>query len=296
MINLFTSTDLLVDIWAFDASITKPLYRRRLQTIRNGAMQGRSILGAQNRTLWVLLPTGLHAVNLETGDIVARPERLVDINPNLQGLLPVEARYFSFTPDGVAIRAADARVWYIHPDTLRASEAPPVGAWTTIFPAYFTPQASYAFLERGFPLGRKWLGLLNPEEAAIFGRKNAVGDLDYQSRRALYSADIAQQRTFFGPQPRYYNFQRLTEEFLAPGILAEHRPTGSNALVYRRDAFRKRNVGLGKLDNRSGPLSRSKRYGEPSRGGSGRIGGTTYCPSGDFRARPARTAAATSYR
>lgn len=70
----------------------------------------------------------------------------------------------------------------------------------------------------------------------IRGEKgSSIGGLDYQSRRAVYAADISKAPTFFDPQNRYSNFKALTEEFLAPGILSDHRPTGSHAVIYRRD-------------------------------------------------------------
>jgi hypothetical protein len=232
---VFSTVDLLVDIWAFDASTTMPVYRRRLQTIRNGAMQNRSILGAHGKTLWILLPTGPHALNRDTGDVAAAPARIEEINPNLRGLLPVESRFLTFTAAGLAIKTLDGRTWHIHPETLLASAAATSGSIPAILPSFSTPQATYVFVQRGFALGKKWLGLLNPEEAVKFGRAHTVDDLDFQSRRALYSADITQQQTFFGPQPRYSNFRPLTDEFLAPGILTEVSETGPGALVYRRD-------------------------------------------------------------
>jgi hypothetical protein len=233
--RVFTSTDLLVDVWAFDALTAKPVYRRRLQKVDHGAMQGRKILGLQNKTLWVLLPAGLHAIDKETGAFAADPDSLQRLNPELRGLLPIEAQFYSFTDRGLTVKAADAKVWHIHPDTFLVSTEPIPSLGKAIMPPYITPQATYAFLERGFDIGTKWLGLLNPEEAATFGKNHAIRGLDYQSRRSLYAADISKATTFFGPQNRYSNFKALTEEFLAPGILSDHRPTGHHALIYRRD-------------------------------------------------------------
>ena len=233
--RMFTSTDLLVDFWAIDALTDKPVYRRRLQKVDHGAMQGRQILGLQNKTLWVLMPTGLHAIDKETGAFAADPESLQRLNPELRGLLPVEPQFYSFSESGLTVKTADAKVWHIHPDTFLVSRAPIPFLGKGIVPPYVTPQATYAFLERGFDIGSKWLGLLNAEEAVTFGKNHAIGGLDYQSRRPLYAADISKVQTFFGPQNRYSNFKALTEEFLGPGILSDHRPTGQHALLYRRD-------------------------------------------------------------
>ena len=94
-------TDLFVDLWAFDAATAKPLWRRRLQTERNGAMAGRSILGAEGSTLWLLLPRGVVAASLTDGAIQADGARIEARNPQLKGLLPKEHRYFQFGPTRV---------------------------------------------------------------------------------------------------------------------------------------------------------------------------------------------------
>src|SRR5262245_7552418 len=57
-----SGSDLLVDLWAFDASTTAPLYRRRVETVREGSMYSRKILGAHHRTLWLLLTSGPYAI------------------------------------------------------------------------------------------------------------------------------------------------------------------------------------------------------------------------------------------
>lgn len=231
----YSSQDLLVDIWSFDAATAQPVYRKRLETLRNGAMIGRSILGAHGPVLWLLLPTGVHAVSRETGEIKATPASLVNTNPSLRGLLPLEPHFFSFTLSGLSFKAADGRTWHLHPETFVATETPPAAVTAGIPPTYFTPLATHAFLERGVSLEKKWLGVLTPEEAAAIPRTNHIPDSEYQSRRSLYAADITPENTFFGPKPRYSNFQSLTQDFLAPGLLAEHRPTGHHAIIYRRN-------------------------------------------------------------
>ncbi len=230
-----TPADLFVDLWAFDAATAQPVYRRRLQTIRNGAMDGRKILGAHGQTLWLLLPTGVHAVNLGTGALTATPESIGKINPNLRGLMPVDARFHFFTNTGLSIKTEDARTWHIHPETFAASETPPPVAAPGIVPGYITPQSSSAFVSRGFTLGNKWLGLLNAEEAEAFAKTRAIGGLDFQTRRSVYAADITKQETFMGATPSYSNFRALTQDFLAPGILSEHRSTGPYEMIYRRN-------------------------------------------------------------
>jgi hypothetical protein len=186
-----------------------------------------------NRTLWVLLPAGPLALNRETGAPSANPEKIAQVNPKLGGLLPVEWRYYTFTANGLSVKTTDARTWYIHPDTFLASETPPALAAVCI-PPPFDGQASSQFLERGLTVGDKWLGVLSEGEAAGLGSTHQFPDMEYQSRRALYAAEVKHPETL-GRIAQYSNFRRLTADFVAPGFLAEHRRAGPNAVIYRRD-------------------------------------------------------------
>lgn len=227
------ATDLLVDLWSFDATTLRPIYRRRIQKLRDGAMFGRALLGVQSGTAWLLLPTGLHAAELSTGALRATPQRIEELNPVLRGVLPTEGRYYTLSPDGLSIKAADAKVWYLHPDSLLVSERP-VGIAATP-PPYWAPDATLSYQERGFTIGKKWLGVLTAAEARSFTQYNSIGGIGEQIARALYVADVGARDTFFGERPTYSNLQPLTQEFLMPGLLAMHQPTGPGQAIYRRD-------------------------------------------------------------
>lgn len=229
-----STSDLLVDFWSFDASTLQPVYRKRIQKVRDGAMYGRSILGIQNQTAWLLLPSGLHATNIQTGALRATPKDIEDKNPQLRGLLPTEGRYYSFTKKaGMTVVAADASTWFIHPDTLQAAKQP--HQIENIPPPHYTPMATYAFQERGYVLGSHWLGMLTATEAATFNRPRGIAGLDHQTPRALYAADVTKAETFFGAEDRVGNLKALTQPFLASGLLSLPLGSGPNALVYRRD-------------------------------------------------------------
>ncbi|MDX2267480.1 MAG: PA2928 family protein [Bryobacter sp.] len=231
------STDLLVDLWAFDATTLQPIFRRRLQTVPDGAMYGRAILGVQNQTVWLLLPGGLHAASAQDGRLVATPETIEEKNPNLRGLLSTESRFYRFTAQqGLIIIAADAATWYLHPDHWQAAKQPfALGAGGHSYaPAYFTPNSTLSFKGRGYPLGAKWLGVLTEAESKVFNREYGIPGLDDFTPRAVYAGDISQEKTFFGDQARYGNFKQLTQLFLAAGVLVLPQPSGPGALVYRQ--------------------------------------------------------------
>jgi hypothetical protein len=197
-------------------------------------MYGRAIMGIQNQTAWLLLPSGLHATNTQTGTLRATPKDIEDKNPQLRTLLPTEGRYYTFTKQaGMTVVAADASTWYIHPDTLQASKTP--HQIEAITPPYFTPMATYMFQERGYVLGTHWLGMLTAEEASKFDRPRGIAGLDHQTPRALYAGDVTKAETFFGAEDRVGNLKALTQPFLASGLLSLFQGSGPNALVYRRD-------------------------------------------------------------
>src|SRR5690606_27088535 len=51
----FVYINLNVDLWAFDAPTAAPLWRKRLETEREGDMYNRHLLGLDQGVLWLLL-------------------------------------------------------------------------------------------------------------------------------------------------------------------------------------------------------------------------------------------------
>lgn len=231
-----SNSKLFIDFWAFDISTLKPIYRRRLQTLPNGNLLGTAVLGAHNQTIWIILATGLHAINRDTGLVTADPERIMYLNPNLRGILPTNAMNFALDSNGLRVRANDGRTWNFHPDSLIATETLPALNTKAIPPAYFLYDALSGYTARGIELGTKWLGLLSKQEATDFEGKSGLYSryLDYVSRRSLYSGDITRLSSLF-QENHTGNFKSLTADFLAPGLLADHRPTRGNVVIFQRN-------------------------------------------------------------
>ncbi len=228
------TSQLLVDLWAFDAIQMKPLYRSRLQSIPGGALEERFILGAQNKTIWLLMPEGPFAVNLDTGALAMNPDDLTRLNPELRGLLPKEKSAYQFTSNGLSIKTVDARAWHVHPITYLVSLKPHSEVTSGILPAEYSLQSNSSLLARGFATGEKWIGLLNAKEAVDFATYHVIGGLDFQSKRALYSARVLTVEATFGPTLRYSQFEVLTPEFLAPSVLIQ-RNDPSGVFILHKD-------------------------------------------------------------
>ena len=229
-----TITDLLVDVWAFDANSAAPVWRKRLYEERGGAMQGYRILGADGDVLWVLVKGGLRAVSLTDGRVLADREGLESRNEALRGVLPAEERYYKFDNNGLHFKAEDGREWWLD-GKLSAHNSAPGGERDLTPNAYYTPSHAASFRERGLVIDKRWLGLLNDNEAKTFEKNGVIAGLDFESRRRLWSARISEGTNFFGAYPKYHDFKPLGPDFLAPGLLAEHRPTGPARVLWYRN-------------------------------------------------------------
>jgi hypothetical protein len=197
-------------------------------------MQGFRILGADGDTLWVLLKGELRAISLSNGRVVADVKALQSRNEALQGMLPSEERYFRFDETGLHFKAADGREWWLD-GKLSAHQGAPDGKRDLTQTSYYTPSHAASFRARGLLIDKRWLGLLNEEEAKTFEKNGAIGGLDYESRRRLWSARTSDGTNFFGKYLKYHDFKPLGPDFLAPGLLAEHRPTGPERVLWYRE-------------------------------------------------------------
>lgn len=225
-----TYTDLLVDLWAFDAADARPLWRRRVLQERKAVNSGRTLLGAQGGAIWVLDGKRLSGFSPKDGAPVADAAAIEAANPALRGLIPTEAQYYHFDTAGLSFWAADGRAWRLAGPGLRFVTAPerPQPTPDAIRPARIAGGVgTYAFYERGLDIGRRWLGLLDEAEARTFLANKVIGGIDPSGhpRVRLWSAEIVQRQTFFGPRTEYVNFAPLPEspEFLHAGLLSENR-------------------------------------------------------------------------
>ncbi|MGZ8406528.1 MAG: PA2928 family protein [Caulobacteraceae bacterium] len=238
-------TDLLVDLWAFDARTGKPVWRRRLERTRSGVNMGRTLLGADNGVLWLVRDSGLAAVSTRDGSDVADQARIEAANPALRTLMPKEERYYRFDATGLGFTAADGRNWRLDGPTLKA--APDTGSQTGAKPGLAVPArlsggvGTSMFQERGLHTKTSWLGLLAEAEAAPFKAGGAIGGIDPANhpRTRVWSAKLGSRQTFFGPRPTYADFKPLPEspEFLHAGLLSDRRVyNGLPILLFKPDS------------------------------------------------------------
>lgn len=229
------TTDLFVDLWSFDAATAKPLWRRRLETKRNGAMTGRKILGADGDTLWLLLPSGLTAVSTHDGSPQADSRKIEAINSQLADRIPHEDRYFEFDVQGLKMTSADGRIWRLQAGSFQATpdNAPPKARPGISVPAYYAPNSTYSFLEYKLNIaGGRWLGLLTDKEAAAAREKGAANITDpWESRRRLWGARGEKAKNFFGEYWKYKEYTPLGPEFLHAGLLQTRDEKTSRLLL-----------------------------------------------------------------
>ena len=227
------TSKLFVDLWALDVVQMKAIYRSRLQTVVGGELEERSILGVQDKTVWLHMPDGPYAVSLDTGALAMNPDDLTRLNPQLRGLLPKERAAYQFTSTGLAVKTIDAQAWHLHPATYLVSLKAPTGTGPGVLPAEYSLQSGSRLLERGYAAGDRWTGLLSAKEAENFPKQHSIGGLDFRSRRALYSAEVNSVEADFGPKVRYSQFKVLTPEFLAPAVLLQSQDPASVFVMHK---------------------------------------------------------------
>ncbi len=221
------TTYFYVDLWAVDAATAKPLWRKRLESERGGGMSDRTLLGADSGTLWLMIKSRLVAVSAADGSVLAPTGHVESQNPELQGLMPTEDRYYLFDARGLIITSADARQWRIDPVTFKASPAPPVGeASAKAFPpVFYTPSGTSLHLVRSVVSPGRWLGLLTDDEAKFLQQYGNIGDAWDEVRRRLWSARTENNDKFFESFLDYKDLKPLDipPDFLQPGLLREYQ-------------------------------------------------------------------------
>lgn len=227
---------LMVDVWAFDADTGRPAWRQRIVDNRGGVNMGRKILGAQAGVLWLLDGRQVVGLKLSDGTRAFDAAAIEAANPALRGLMPTEDRYYRFDGTGLTFTAADGRLWRLTGDgaaTTPGAEQPDsyvarAKVDENAAPGVFVPASTAggngtsAFYGRGMDIGSHWLGLLHEREVEMFrlGRVGGVAP-EQNPRMRLWSARIVQEKTFFGPKPKFVDFAPLPEspEFLQPALL-----------------------------------------------------------------------------
>jgi len=223
----YDRVEFYVDLWAVDANSATPLWRKRLETERDGGFIDRSLLGVDRGTIWLLIKGKLVGISAADGSVIAPAGRVEAENPEIKGLMPVESRYYQFDSRGLYITAADGRGWRIDPGTFKVlpDTGPAVPIEGVFPPEFITPGSSGLHLVRGIDVPDHWLGLLTKEEAKTFEENNDIGGMTPETRRQLWGGKALKATNFFGDYLDYTELKPLPEspEFLDAGLLREYR-------------------------------------------------------------------------
>ncbi len=213
------------DVQSFDPVAARPVWKKRLLTFGDrdaqgaapsrviGSSEGARLLGQDGQAVWLLIGDRPLAVSAADGRVIADGQALQRANPELQGLLPSEAKRYSFD-QGLVLMAADARLFVIRGPELKAHAYTPP-------PPPSEPQGRLKangmreIVPMRPPLGEvptrqtqlrgRWLGLYTDKEAADaaadeWGLKllypYTVVDEGAVSRRRFWHAKIVPVRRF----------------------------------------------------------------------------------------------------
>jgi len=172
-------------VQAFDPVTARPLWSRRILTLGDarptmrrtiiGSAAGGHVLGLDGDRVWLLVDDKPLALALSDGTQIADSAAIERHNPDLEGLLPLDARHFGFDR-GLVFTSADARRFVIRGKGLEAqpyTPPPPVVAAPELkangMPV-IVPMPPYGENPaRQVILGGRWLGLYTPKEAQDAG-------------------------------------------------------------------------------------------------------------------------------
>jgi hypothetical protein len=226
-------------IQAFDPLSAKPLWHQRLQTFGDPDAKGTApsrvigstvdarLLGQDGNIVWLLIGESPLAIDVNNGRIVADSERLQQVNPELKGLLPSEAKHYTFN-QGLVLMAADARQFVVRgpdqkavPYTSPPPPAAPEGRLQANGTRELVPTKPFGENPvRQVTLGGQWLGLYSEKEAIDAGKDDWGRNLRYPyrvidegrlSRRTFWRAKIITAQQFDD------RFERLSDLTPIPG-------------------------------------------------------------------------------
>ncbi len=172
------------DVQAFDPVTARPLWKQRLLTLGDPDAAGNEpslvigsdvdarLLGQDGDLMWLLIGNTPYALRASDGGIAVDAEALQRINPSLEGLLPSEAKYYSFDR-GLVLMAADARQLVIRGGAHRAEPyaaamptAPQIPLKANGMPVVVPMLPLGDVPARQVTLGGQRLGLYTEKEAA----------------------------------------------------------------------------------------------------------------------------------
>jgi hypothetical protein len=184
---------------AIDPSTTKTLWKQRLRTFGDPDAKGAGpsrvigsdvqaqLLGQEGPRVWLLIGDEPIAVDAHDGHILVDAAGLEAHNPALKGLLPSEARLYSFD-EGLVFMSADARQFVVRGDGFAATAYQPTPR-PSAYPA--GQRLANGRIEmvpmmpigenptRQATLGGQWLGLYSEKEVADINEDDVGKTLRY---------------------------------------------------------------------------------------------------------------------
>ena len=218
-----TDTFFHFSLQAFDPLTARPLWTQRLLTLgdpnaRNfstskviGSTASARLMGQDGEAVWLLIDSKPFAVSVHDGHVVADVAAIERRNPALKGLLPAEAKYYSFDR-GLVVMTADARSMVIRGASLQATDYAPAPSPIPEPDRYangrerLAPVLPYGEVPaRQVTLDGQWLGLYTQREAADatsdpFGTHHrypyTVLNDGPQARRTFWRGTIVEAQNF----------------------------------------------------------------------------------------------------
>ena len=237
-----TDTYYHFEVEAIDPVTTKTAWKQRLATFGDpdaaktngpsrviGHAESGELLGQDGEVVWLLIGDAPYAISASDGHLLVDGPGIEAANPALKGLLPSEARLYSFDR-GLVFMSADARQFVVRGPEHLASEyvpsPPPPQQVTARVKANGMPEIIPMrpplgdVPARQAQLGGAWLGLYSQREAADlldddYGRglkyPYSVTDDGATARRSFLRAKIVQAQRFDE------SFERVAELTPVPG-------------------------------------------------------------------------------
>lgn len=227
------------DVRVFDPVTARPLWSKRLLSLGDpeawgsgpsrvigSAVDGR-LLGQEGERVWLLLGGEPVAVSVTDGRVLATSKSIQERNPELRGVMPVDATHYGFD-DGLVVLSADARRFRVSGGDAAAApyEPRPVPAPVPRLAAsgarVIEPTRPYGSVPlRLIELGGRWLGLYSEGEAVDaandefgdhFQFPYSIKDEGAQTRRGFWRVDVAEAERFDERFPRLSTLTPLQED------------------------------------------------------------------------------------
>ncbi len=235
--NLRSDTFFHFTVQALDPITSRPLWTQQLLTLGDpdaqgtkpsrviGSGAGAQLLGQDGDTVWLLIDSEPFAVSAHDGHVLADAAAIEQRNPALKGLLPAEAKYYSFDR-GLVVMTADARHLVVRGSGLEAVDYVPTPVPVLEPDRYANGRERVAPLvpfgdvpARQVTLGGQWLGLYTQREAADAGKDEFGDRLRYpytildegaKARRTFWRGKIVQVQRFDDRFPRIDSLQPVS--------------------------------------------------------------------------------------